>query len=219
MMAGHTGGSWLVRTEVRQEFSSRVLTASGGKQQGSVGRQVAGRGGMFLHVGDFDTAYERMVAAGVQFVSPISARSAFTRPSVPGRRREARIEKQSARLVVAKIEENDGLEMSRGVVVKDGRRPIISRIDGSHCPSVKPDLVAARQRGQDTEVAGDRCVVELDDSVVVARLGHLVLHADLPQEFLSDRRHRALRVSRNVIHDNLTWLTIKSSAPSVIGVD
>jgi len=34
-----------------------------------VGRQFAGRVGMFLRVDDFDRAYQRMVATGVQFVS------------------------------------------------------------------------------------------------------------------------------------------------------
>jgi len=32
--------------------------------------QFAGRVGMFLRVDDFDTAYQRMVAAGMRFVSP-----------------------------------------------------------------------------------------------------------------------------------------------------
>jgi predicted enzyme related to lactoylglutathione lyase len=35
-----------------------------------VGRQFAGRVGMFLRVDDFETAYQRLIAAGVQFVSP-----------------------------------------------------------------------------------------------------------------------------------------------------
>lgn len=36
---------------------------------GSVGRQFAGRVGMLLRVHDFEAVYQRMVAAGVQFVS------------------------------------------------------------------------------------------------------------------------------------------------------
>jgi len=35
-----------------------------------VGDQVAGRVGFFLRVDDFDASYERMVADGVEFVSP-----------------------------------------------------------------------------------------------------------------------------------------------------
>jgi len=34
-----------------------------------VGEQFAGRVGLFLRVDDFDATYERMVDAGVQFVS------------------------------------------------------------------------------------------------------------------------------------------------------
>jgi catechol 2,3-dioxygenase-like lactoylglutathione lyase family enzyme len=35
-----------------------------------VGQQAAGRVGFFLRVDDFDAAYQRMVSAGVEFVSP-----------------------------------------------------------------------------------------------------------------------------------------------------
>jgi catechol 2,3-dioxygenase-like lactoylglutathione lyase family enzyme len=38
-------------------------------QAGIVGKQFAGRVGLFLRVDDFDAAYERMRAAGVEFVS------------------------------------------------------------------------------------------------------------------------------------------------------
>ena len=48
-----------------------LLARADGDQQASVvGRQFAGRVGMFLRVDDFERAYHRMVAAGVQFVSP-----------------------------------------------------------------------------------------------------------------------------------------------------
>ena len=48
-----------------------LLARADGDQQGSiVGQQFAGRVGMFLRVDDFDAAYQRMVAAGVRFVSP-----------------------------------------------------------------------------------------------------------------------------------------------------
>jgi uncharacterized glyoxalase superfamily protein PhnB len=52
-------------------FFVDVLRFDDGDQQTSiVGQQFAARVGMFLRVEDFDTAYQRMVAAGVRFVSP-----------------------------------------------------------------------------------------------------------------------------------------------------
>ena len=53
--------------EARQAFCSRVPMATNKR---IVGQQFAGRVGMFLRVDDFDTAYQRMVAAGVRFLSP-----------------------------------------------------------------------------------------------------------------------------------------------------
>ena len=47
-----------------------LARADGEDQAGVVGRQAAGRVGFFLHVDDFDSAYQRMSAAGVQFVLP-----------------------------------------------------------------------------------------------------------------------------------------------------
>ena len=47
-----------------------LARADGEQQMSSVGRQFAGRVGMFLRVDDFDAAYRNMAAAGVQFVSP-----------------------------------------------------------------------------------------------------------------------------------------------------
>lgn len=46
-----------------------LARADGGRQTAIVGNQVAGRVGFFLHVDDFDSAYERMLAAGVEFVT------------------------------------------------------------------------------------------------------------------------------------------------------
>jgi catechol 2,3-dioxygenase-like lactoylglutathione lyase family enzyme len=43
--------------------------ADGDRQSAAIGNQVAGRVGFFLRVGDFDAAHERMVAAGVEFMS------------------------------------------------------------------------------------------------------------------------------------------------------
>ncbi|GAA0576297.1 VOC family protein [Actinomadura livida] len=45
-----------------------LARADGTRQAAVVGNQVAGRVGFFLRVDDFDAAYERMVAAGVEFV-------------------------------------------------------------------------------------------------------------------------------------------------------
>ena len=46
-----------------------LAEADGETQRGAVGNQVAGRVGFFLRVDDFDIAYDRMVAAGVEFVT------------------------------------------------------------------------------------------------------------------------------------------------------
>lgn len=46
-----------------------LARADGQRQTAVVGNQVAGRVGFFLRVEDFDAAYERMTAVGVQFVS------------------------------------------------------------------------------------------------------------------------------------------------------
>lgn len=45
-----------------------LAQADGKRQTRVVGDQVAGRVGFFLRVDDFDAAYERMAAAGVEFV-------------------------------------------------------------------------------------------------------------------------------------------------------
>jgi catechol 2,3-dioxygenase-like lactoylglutathione lyase family enzyme len=47
-----------------------LARADGEDQAAVVGRQVAGRVGFFLHVEDFDAAYQRMSSAGVEFVRP-----------------------------------------------------------------------------------------------------------------------------------------------------
>jgi catechol 2,3-dioxygenase-like lactoylglutathione lyase family enzyme len=46
-----------------------LARADGPAQQAVVGNQVAGRVGFFLRVDDFDAAYERMTAAGVEFLT------------------------------------------------------------------------------------------------------------------------------------------------------
>jgi len=46
-----------------------LARADGDLQAGIVGRQFAGRVGFFLRVDDFTATYERMLAAGVEFVT------------------------------------------------------------------------------------------------------------------------------------------------------
>ncbi|HYK26832.1 MAG TPA: VOC family protein [Streptosporangiaceae bacterium] len=45
-----------------------LAQADGADQEAVVGRQTAGRVGFFLHVDDFEQAYEQMIANRVQFV-------------------------------------------------------------------------------------------------------------------------------------------------------
>jgi catechol 2,3-dioxygenase-like lactoylglutathione lyase family enzyme len=47
-----------------------LARADGDGQTSIVGQQFAGRVGFFLRVDDFDSTHQRMVGAGVQFVSP-----------------------------------------------------------------------------------------------------------------------------------------------------
>jgi catechol 2,3-dioxygenase-like lactoylglutathione lyase family enzyme len=47
-----------------------LAQADGERQQQGVGDQFAGRVGLFLRVEDFEAQYERMTAAGVEFVGP-----------------------------------------------------------------------------------------------------------------------------------------------------
>jgi len=47
-----------------------LARADGPDQAALVGNQVAGRVGFFLHVDDFDEAYRRLSASGVQFTRP-----------------------------------------------------------------------------------------------------------------------------------------------------
>ncbi|HEY2640001.1 MAG TPA: VOC family protein, partial [Streptosporangiaceae bacterium] len=47
-----------------------LARADGEEQIAVTGNQAAGRVGFFLHVDDFDAAYLRMTAAGVEFVKP-----------------------------------------------------------------------------------------------------------------------------------------------------
>lgn len=46
-----------------------LARADGDRQAAAVGNQVAGRVGFFLRVDDFDAAFARMTAAGIEFVT------------------------------------------------------------------------------------------------------------------------------------------------------
>ena len=61
---------WVVIRPEEGQTGILLARADGDQQTTMVGRQFAGRVGMFLRVDDFEVAYQRMVAAGVRFVSP-----------------------------------------------------------------------------------------------------------------------------------------------------
>ena len=61
---------WVVIRPNGGQTGILLARADGNQQTGIVGRQFAGRVGMSLRVDDFDSAYNRMVAANVRFVSP-----------------------------------------------------------------------------------------------------------------------------------------------------
>jgi len=60
---------WVVVRPVGAKTGVLLARADGEQQAKLVGQQFAGRVGLFLRVDDFDASYERMVAAGVRFVS------------------------------------------------------------------------------------------------------------------------------------------------------
>lgn len=61
---------WVVVRPAGAETGILLARADGERQVSVIGQQFAGRVGLFLRVEDFDAAYERMLAAGVRFVSP-----------------------------------------------------------------------------------------------------------------------------------------------------
>jgi catechol 2,3-dioxygenase-like lactoylglutathione lyase family enzyme len=61
---------WVVVRPRGGQTGMLLARADGEAQESVVGGQFAGRVGMFLRVDDFDSAYQRMIASGVQFVSP-----------------------------------------------------------------------------------------------------------------------------------------------------
>jgi catechol 2,3-dioxygenase-like lactoylglutathione lyase family enzyme len=58
---------WVVVRPPGAQTGLLLAQADGERQSAVVGDQFAGRVGLFLRVDDFDAAYERMRAAGVQF--------------------------------------------------------------------------------------------------------------------------------------------------------
>jgi catechol 2,3-dioxygenase-like lactoylglutathione lyase family enzyme len=60
---------WVVVRPPGAQTGLLLARADGDEQAGVVGRQFAGRVGLFLRADDFDVQYERMRAAGVEFVS------------------------------------------------------------------------------------------------------------------------------------------------------
>jgi len=60
---------WVVVRPPNAETGLLLARADGDDQRSAVGTQVAGRVGFFLRVEDFDAVYDRMVSAGVEFVT------------------------------------------------------------------------------------------------------------------------------------------------------
>ncbi|GLY84271.1 VOC family protein [Actinoallomurus iriomotensis] len=60
---------WVVVRPPGAETGVLLARADGERQSLAVGNQVAGRVGFFLQVDDFEAEYERMVGAGVEFVT------------------------------------------------------------------------------------------------------------------------------------------------------
>ena len=61
---------WVVVRPPGAQTGILLARADGAEQAEVVGNQFAGRVGFFLRVDDFDASYDRMVAAGVEFVKP-----------------------------------------------------------------------------------------------------------------------------------------------------
>src|SRR5262245_6407476 len=61
---------WVVLRPRGGQTGILLARADGDTQGAVVGQQFGGRVGMFLRVDGFDAAYQRLIGAGVQFVSP-----------------------------------------------------------------------------------------------------------------------------------------------------
>jgi len=62
---------WVVVRPVGGATGLLLAQADGPEQEAVVGNQTGGRVGFFLRVDDFDATRQRLVAAGVEFVSPV----------------------------------------------------------------------------------------------------------------------------------------------------
>jgi catechol 2,3-dioxygenase-like lactoylglutathione lyase family enzyme len=60
---------WVVVRPPGGDTAILLAQADGERQAAAVGNQTAGRVGFFLEVDDFDAAYRRMTAAGVEFAT------------------------------------------------------------------------------------------------------------------------------------------------------
>ena len=60
---------WVVVRPPNAETGLLLAQADGDEQRSAVGNQHGGRVGLFLRVDDFDIAYQRMSAAGVEFLT------------------------------------------------------------------------------------------------------------------------------------------------------
>ena len=60
---------WVVVRPTGAQTGILLARADGEQQAAVIGQQFAGRVGLFLRVQDFEESYERMVQAGVRFVS------------------------------------------------------------------------------------------------------------------------------------------------------
>lgn len=61
---------WVVVRPPSAETGLLLARADGDRQSAVVGEQFAGRVGLFLRVDDFAATYQRLIAAGVEFVRP-----------------------------------------------------------------------------------------------------------------------------------------------------
>jgi catechol 2,3-dioxygenase-like lactoylglutathione lyase family enzyme len=60
---------WVVVKSPGSSFGILLAQARGEEQEAMVGRQFAGRVGLFLRVDDFDVAFARMSSHGVEFLT------------------------------------------------------------------------------------------------------------------------------------------------------
>ncbi len=61
---------WVVVTPPGGQTGILLAQADGKAQSEVVGKQTAGRVGFFLRVEDFEAAYDRLLAAGIEILSP-----------------------------------------------------------------------------------------------------------------------------------------------------